>query len=216
MLAADFDRLAKEHLGALLASRGWQPSPKSVWIRPERDGEARLALDPSRQCDRFAVLLGWLPADMSALIGALFKDDRRPEGTGFLCGPYLTPGGVFRRPKHWRCRTRADLLASLDDVHRQLLAIGEPWLASLREPLVLAQQADPVAALVAGYAWERAGCPDRARPLYEEMWQRLEGAFALGPRSLVPASAKRQYLFLADRLGRNTPLAERLRNEPRG
>lgn len=213
MIAADFDRVAADILAPRLAPHGWQVQARATWLRSDSDGQARLALNPSRQCERFSVMVGWDPSDMVELMHWLLGDEYDPTSVGFLCGPYLTPAGVFRRPKHWHSRTKADMVRSLEDVYRHVATVAEPWLARLKDPLVLAEAADPVASLLAGYAWERAARLDRARPLYEEMWRRLLAAFEIKSRTPVPGSMKRQYVFVAGRLGHATSLAEQLRSE---
>jgi hypothetical protein len=152
------------------------------------------------------------------LLRDLFPDSASDGSVGFLCGPYLTPAGVFRTRKYWPARTRVALDQSLTGVLQAVTSVAEPWLQTLRDPRVLALQADPVAALPCGFAWERAGDHERARDRYDEMWRRLEGALAILSRSHrpIPEPLRRQYRFVAGRLGRSTELLQRLVMEATG
>lgn len=213
MIAAAFDRLVAETLGDRLSAAGWKASGRSKWTRQDRSGCSRLALDPRRQFSHFRVLLCWDPEDMSALITDLFREELPFESRGFLCGPHLSPAGVGREPYDWPSRTKLDLLQSLPEVWEALKVVGEPWLESLRDPLTYARHADPVAALSAGFAWERAGQVEQAHSYYSDTLRRIE--IVLGMKSRVPvrASMKRQYLFLCQRLGRMGPLVDRFTSE---
>ena len=207
MIGADFYRLVTELLEPGLAERGWQVIDRALYSQQCADGVARCALDPGRRFERFRVMIGFDPPDIVALLDSLFGDELSPSNNrGFLTPPYLTPAGVFRRHSGFGCRTRQQMAAAATQVLRAMDAHAQPWLAQLRDPQVFASLADPVAALVTGYAWERAGHPDRAREFYEEMWRRLEGGLVgLTPAKLqrIEVSTKRMYLFVADRLGRH-------------
>jgi len=213
MIAAAFDRVVAETLGERLLAAGWKALERSSWIQEDSSGSSRLALDPRRQFSQFRVLLCWDPKDMTALISDLFREELPVESRGFLCGPYLNPARVSRSPHHWPCRRKVELLQSLPEVWEAFKQVGGPWLQGLRDPLTFAQQADPVAALSAGFAWERAGDMERALSSYGEMLRRIESALAIKSRAPVPASMKRQYLFLCQRLGRMDPLVDRFRLE---
>lgn len=213
MIAAAFDRVVAETLGERLLAAGWKALARSSWTKQDSSGSSRLAIDPRRQFSQFRVLLCWDPKDMSALVGDLFREELPVESRGFLCGPYLSPARVSRSPHHWPSRTKLDLLQSIPEVWEAFKQVGEPWLEGLRDPLTFAQQADPVAALVAGFAWERAGQMERAHSSYGEMLRRIESALAIKSRAPLPASMKRQYLFLCERLGRVDPLVGQFRSE---
>lgn len=212
MIAADFYRISEEALSPALQSLDWRLVGRGWYQKDETDGESRVALDPLRGHARFRVLLTFDPTDVQQLADSLF--DRPPDHErGFLCGPYLTPGGVFRRHGGYACRTRANLERSLATVISALQAVGLPWLQRLRNPQYFAEQADPIAALMCGYAWERAGNEQRAQERYREMWRRLDSALSpLSTKQLdrLEASTKRQYLFIAGRLGITDDLVARL------
>jgi hypothetical protein len=203
LIPADFYRLSESVLTPALGAMGWESTGRVLYHKRETLGVSRLALDPLKRFDRFRVLLTFDPSDLDALLVSLFADEPAHD-RGFLCGPYLTPGGVAPRHAGYACRTRALLDASLSAVLGALADFGVPWLADLHDPRFLAEHADPVAALTCGYAWERAGDLERAHERYAEMWRRLEGGLAgLSPRALarLPDSVKRQYLFVTGRLG---------------
>ena len=203
MIATSFYGACESALMPALQPFEWRLCGRGVYQKNETDGVSRLAVDPLKGFARFRVLLTFDPADVTQLADSITCDQPPDYERGFLCGPYLTPAGVYRRHGGYACRTRADLQRSLATVVRAIQSVGVQWLQRLRDPQFFAEQADPVAALMCGYAWERAGNNRRARELYQEMWRRLDGALShLSEKQLdrVEDATKRQYLFIAQRL----------------
>ncbi len=206
MIGVDFDRIEAELLEPLLRARGWERTAPGHYQRSTEAGVARCVVDPDRSFSRFRVMIGLDPPDVVALVAEL-SPNQSADGRGFLCPCYVTPAGVFRRHSGYDCRTKKAMESSIAQVVRAIDLHSASWFERMSDPVFFAQQADPVAALLCGFAWERAGDQERAKVHYEEMWRRLEGAFAdLTPTKLraVEVSTKKMYLFVAERLGHQT------------
>jgi hypothetical protein len=212
MIAADFYRVSESVLAPALLATGWEPSGRGIYRKADAVGVSRFALDPLKRFEHFRVLVTFDPTDIQEVLASLRDPNDGDAATGFLCGPYLTPGGVNSHHRGYACRTTANLEASLAVVVHALETVGVPWLQQLRDPQFLAEQADPTAALVCGYAWERAGNMERATERYREMLRRLDlalGGLTLRQLDRVDGCIKRQYEFIARRLGYDTDLATR-------
>ncbi|MES2951684.1 MAG: hypothetical protein V4858_24415 [Pseudomonadota bacterium] len=202
MLAKDFYRMAEERLTAELQARGWARAERGSYAKSDADGFEKLSLDPSKSFERFSVLMSFEPSDMSAFVrDVIHGPDYDATKSGFLCGPYLNQALVGRRRSEWPCKTKEQLLNALERVARAVETVGEPWLRSLRDARTLAEQADPTSALLAGFAWDRAGEHEKAEERYAEMRRRLDESIARYPRFQFPESHMKEYLFLAARLG---------------
>lgn len=211
MVGADFYRIAEATLISHLAPAGWKKVDRGSFVLREPDGMSRLAVGARKGFERFSVFVTFYPQDAVDLIAGFGYEDYSLENAGFLCGPYLTPAGVFRRPREWPCRTKAQLTSSLEKIIQAIDTVAFPWLSSLRDPRTLAEAADPISALLCGYAWERAGDMARANERYLDMWNRLEQIREQFPR-LFPkwkSSMKREYVFLARRLNRENDVSRR-------
>ncbi|MCM2316401.1 MAG: hypothetical protein NDJ92_14730 [Thermoanaerobaculia bacterium] len=216
MIAANFYSIAETTLTEFFTSHGWSLAARGDFSRQSEDGLFLFSLDPLRGFERFRVLVGFDPLDMIELIKELFGEEVQPNQAGFLCGPYLTPAGVYKHHGGYPCKSRVQLAASLVQVQRAMEQHGFAWLEKLREPAFLAENADPVAVLFHGYAWERAGGHKRAAESYEQLWQQLQEMFAsLSAREwkAVQPSMKREYLWVAGRLGRQNELSNRFQSE---
>ena len=113
----------------------------------------------------------------------------------------MNESSVSRQRNEWPCKTKQQLLIAPEQVARAVKEVGEPWLIALLGPKILAEQADPVAALVAGFAWERAGEAEKAKERYRNMLGRLDEINRRYPQLKATESHMKQYLFLAARLG---------------
>ena len=210
MRGPQFDRIAETYLLDRLAPAGWEKAGKSLFVRRDVDGLDKLALDPSRGFEKFAVLISYEPADVSTFLETLQPDEPRDPATGgFLCGPYLSLCQIGLRRHTWPSATPDRLLASLERVQTAFFEQGRPWLDRLRDPQALAANVDSNAAAVAGYAWERAGDLAKAQAFYLEWLDRLRGGQdVLGARN-PPTRHMHEYLFLAARIGLSDELTAR-------
>lgn len=211
MLGKDFDRIADAYLLHQSIVPAWTGVGPGSFIRNDVGGFDKLAFDPGRGFENFAVLISYQPSDLTDFMEALQGQPYDPVSSGFICGPYLSLGKVGPRRHTWPCRTQEQLLSSLERVVTALAQMGEPWLASLRDPQVLAQQTDPIAAAIAGYAWERAGHLQNAHACYLDWLQRLEDGQELlqRQRKNLPPQRMQEYLFLAQKMGLNNELTAR-------
>ncbi len=201
MLAKDFYSISDESLSPGLEQSGWSRTDTCTYANQSPNGLKKLSLDPRRNFERFSVLISFEPTDISAFIRDVISEATYDRAkSGFLCGPYLNQVSVGRRRSEWPCKTKQQLLASLERVAKAVKEVGEPWLTSLMDAKTLAEQADPVAALVAGFAWERAGDMEKAAERYREMKRRFDEVQKRYPRLKPSEGQMKQYLFLASRL----------------
>ena len=127
--------------------------------------------------------------------------DLGDEDRGFPAGPYLNPVSVTSRPKYWGYRTPEALEKSLKHVIECLKNSGLPWLETLRDPKVFADQTDPVAALPSGLAHEAAGNFAKAREAYREMHRRYSEMIAKFGEATVLRRSGKAYVFVTAKLG---------------
>jgi len=212
MRGPQFDQIAEAYLLERLAPAGWEKVGKSMFVRRDAGGMDKLALDPGRGFDKFAVLMAYEPTDVSEFLGALQADDAYdPAASGFMCGPYLSLGKVGPRKHTWPSATPERLLASMERFMAAFTQMGRPWLDTLRDPLALAANVDENAAAAAGYVWERAGNEAKASSLYLNWLGRLRGGQELFGHKDPPARHMKEYLFLAARIGLEDELTSRYR-----
>jgi len=132
------------------------------------------------------------------------------EDQGFPCGPYLSPAGVLRREKYWSCKNVSALEKSLSHVKKCLIDIGLPWLESLRDPVIFANNVDPAAVLIAGLANEVAGNEDIAADYYREMYSRLTRIMASSSERQFLNEFARPFVFVTTKLGLDQEKREEL------
>jgi hypothetical protein len=102
------------------------------------------------------------------------------------------------------------LLAASVKMKEALQNHGLHWLQELRDPKRFASEVDPIAALYAGFAHERAGEIAAARERYEEMQRRLLAGMKLGiSESEFIRTAGRQYIFVAKKLRTDSDRVQR-------
>jgi hypothetical protein len=202
MIAADFYRHEEQTLSPLLRDKLWQRVDRGFYVRVEKDGRSKIALDPQRGFERFSVMIGFDPTDVVDLQRELAGgpgDTDIPRG--FLCGPYLNGISAGGKPRFWPARTKDIAIRSFHDVSSVIVSIGEPWLQSLRNPVTYAESADPTAALFSGFAWERAGNATRSHERYQEMWRRFSETLNILPFAKWTDHNQRMYRFVASKLG---------------
>lgn len=174
MTEAELYRRCDELLGPYLANRGFCGAKPGEFLRETEMGSDRILVSRaagSRAKTHFAVFMSYYPNHMKIIEDLIPNDE--DEDRGFPCGPYLTPAGVMRREKYWSYRNAEVLDNNLDHILQCLDKVGLPWLESLRDPVVFAEEIDPVAALPAGYANEIAGNVEKAAESYREMLRRM-------------------------------------------
>jgi len=169
---AELYRRCDEVLRPYFHSQAFKRGESGEYLRSTQSGNDRILVSRgpgSKGKTHFAVGMSYEPDYLKPVYDLVPLEG---EDRGFLCGPYLNPAGVTARPKYWSYKDAASLERSLRHVLQCLEQLGVPWLKSLRDPKVLADNADPVAALPAGLANEIAGNVERAKALYQEMLRR--------------------------------------------
>ncbi|GIW78370.1 MAG: hypothetical protein KatS3mg105_0177 [Gemmatales bacterium] len=195
---------ADEILGPFLQEHGFEIRQSGEYLRRVEGGEDRIAVGigpPSKAATHFAVFMSYYP-DYLNILATLHPKAAKNEEKGFPCGPYLTPVGATRNPKYWSHRTPEALDRSLAHVLECLKNAGLPWLETLRDPVVFAENIDPVAALGAAIAHEVAGNLEKAREFYEEMWRRLTIVRGMATEKKFLEESGRQFIFVATKLGK--------------
>jgi len=188
-----------ENLGSLLRANGFANGQPGEYLRADTGGEDFVLVAPDVPKERFAIALSYYPNDCSA-IQKLVGMPLQPRG--FPCGPYLNGVGVGRRPHWWSCKSADRLRIASQSAASVLKAHGLPWLQRLMDPDVFATEVDPVDALYAGYAHERAGKFSLAREFYQEMLRRLIEGMNLGVSDAEYLKvAGREFIFVAKKLG---------------
>jgi hypothetical protein len=184
----------------LLGQAGFTVHQPGDYLRADAGGEDRILVSraPGRRGGTdFAVFMSYYPAYMQVVF-EMFR--HLEEDRGFPCGPYLNPSGVTRHEKYWSYKD--DRLAkSLDHVRKCLTDVGLPWLQSLRDPAVYADNVDSVAGLDAALAHEVAGNVKKARALYEDMFSRLQEISHTAEETQFDQEFARPYVFIAKKLG---------------
>lgn len=200
MRETDLYRRCDEALGCLLAGEGFHTAKPAEYLRFAKGGEDRILVSrasASRSHTHFAIWMSHYPDYMNVLEN-MFR--HLGEDRGFPCGPYLTPVGVQRREKYWPCKNVDVLKKSLDHVISCLIEVGLPWLDSLRDPIVFAENVDPAAVLSAGLANEVAGNHEIAAACYREMYSRLVRVMPTSTERQFLSEFARPYVFVATKL----------------
>lgn len=195
MITADLLRVVDTVVAPALISEGWHCERPGDYTREEGDGQSRLSLDVRNSGDRFSVLIGYNPSDVLAVYS------RIGVAPGFICGPFLNQTCVTRNPRYWASQSRKQLLISLDQVLVAIRTVGYPWLLSLKDPRTFAENADPNAPLLAGFAWERIGKTERANEFYIKMKRRFVGGQKLQIYAKWPKEARMMLAFVNEKLG---------------
>lgn len=196
--ASKFYSEVEAAIGSSLEPNGFARTAPGEYRREGAEGEDVVAVDPDLRRGRFSLALCFYPA-WTAVIDMLSTPSAQ---RGFPCGPYLSPVGVGRREYFWPCKPGATLERSVASVKSALLQRGLPWLTDLRDPRNYAASVDPVAALYAAIAFEKAGDDSAARSFYQEVHRRMLGVLDRGGADEeFLRSAGRKYLFVARKLG---------------
>lgn len=202
MTEAELYRRADEVLGPYLAAKGFRGAEPGEYLRRTEKGSDRILVsrDPGNKAKaHFLVGMSYYP-DYLGIVEELVPLEG--EDRGFLCGPYLTPAGVVRREKYWSCKDGDVLEKNLGHVLQCLDQVGLPWLESLRDPRVFADNIDPVAALPAGFANEAAGNIEKAIASYEEMLRRMRLVLESNvDEAYMVKRIGRSFVFVAKKLG---------------
>lgn len=179
-----------------LAAVGFAEVEPGDYRRTHGAESDRVLLDPSRSAERFSVMLSYLPPYLSPAAELM---EGSPEDIGFPCGPYLTPGGVFRRRSEFRSDIPEHLRASLKKAADALSVHGLPWLSRLRSVEFFLSQVDPDSTLDVALASEAAGRLAEARDAYLELVRTFEHAAVEFP-SVSDPFAQRCESFVRRRL----------------
>jgi hypothetical protein len=193
-------------VGEWLTELGFQAVRGGDYVRIDASGYDRIMLDPVLSKGRVAVMMSHYPRDLKVI-----DDLYAVEARGFPCGPYLNGvGGVQRREYWWRCRTMIDIPAMATAIKTALEKSGLQWLADLHDPIRFAQEVDPIGALYAAAAYERAGQYEKAEASYREMYRRLHGNTERLPLGDFISSSGKLYLYVTKKLSMPDALSEQI------
>ena len=191
-----------ERLLPILEPLGFVRQQPADYIREDEKGWDRIQIDygpRGKKNTHFAVMVGYKHRAQKLILDELFN--LSPEEEGFSVGPYLNPVSVTSRPKYWGYRTVEALGKSLNHVLECLLNTGLPWLETLRDPKVFAENVDPMALIPAGIAYEAAGSLEKARRTYQQkhdVYCRMLEEF--GDKMVMKKSGK-AFIFVTGKLG---------------
>jgi hypothetical protein len=192
-----------------LAASGFTRVEAGSYRRQLDCGIDRIVVDADVSKQRFSILISHYPAAMNCIEQLV---DCEAADRGFPVGPFLSAVGVRRRECFWPSKSEQVLRVSVLRVLDALQKVGIPWLEKLRDPSFFADEVDPVGALYAAFANERAGRLDAARSLYLEMRRRLAPAFhGKTPTGKVLQELGRQYVFVEEKLGADREIVRRVR-----
>jgi hypothetical protein len=202
MTETELYQRSDEVLGPYLASKGFRAGEPGEYLRRTEFGNDRILVSRgagNKAKTHFLVAMSYYP-DYLSIVEELVPLEA--EDRGFPCGPYLSPAGVMRREKYWSCKDRDVMEKNLGHVLQCLDQVGLPWLKSLRDPRLFADNVDPVAALDAGYANEVAGNIEKAIASYEEMLRRMRLVLeSKVDEAYLLKRVGRSFVFVAKKLG---------------
>jgi hypothetical protein len=199
-------QLSDAVVGGFLRRYGFERVQEGEYRREAAEGLDRLLIDTDDRKKKFSVFVSYYPSDMEFL-----NDFLRGEDRGFPVGPYLTQRGVSRRPYVWSYKTHGQAESSLRAAVRAFEEFALPWLSQLRNPSVYAASVDPDALLDVGAAYERAGDLVRARSAYQALYERFQTMLVQFGEPLVMKEAGEQFIYIAEKLGRDKERAARFR-----
>lgn len=208
--ARDVYRMADERIGTHLVEHGFERQQDGEYLRKSADGMDRILFDGDDRKSKVAVLAGYYPADLAFMDDFLHGEDR-----GFPVGPYLSQHGMSSRPSAWSYATRERAEKSLAEIDRAIPQVTLPWLRDLRDPAKYAEAVDENALLYKAAAYERAGRLDLARQFYEALFERFRMMLAQFDEAMVMREAGQQFIYVAEKLGREQAIASRFREKLR-
>jgi hypothetical protein len=202
----DMDEKFQRVAEPILSREGFRLVEPGGYRRDSSLGFDRIVFDPEIKKGRSSVLCSYYPVELESVAELMRRDPTEPRG--FPCGPYLTPVLVGRRPYYWSLRNGQNAILQMAVAIEKVALL---WLTSLRDPCVFASEVDPVAAIYAGAAFERAGLIAASRERYSEMFRRFQEMRKRASEEYFTNTFGRPFVFVAEKLGVELEFAAKCR-----